>query len=353
MNVIERSYTVCTRCFTFNQESYILDALNGFVSQNTSFPVVSVIVDDASTDNGPKVILDFFNENFDIQDPLVAYQEEIEYGTVFFAQHKINRNCFFAILFLKQNHYSQKKSKLPYLSRWIDEVPYVALCEGDDYWTDPLKLQKQVDYLETHPDCMLCVHAADWKTGESIYSRGCQETVPKDYSVDELILCGGLYFATASFVYRTELSKDWPEWRRKANVGDFPLQILAGLHGGVHYLPDKMCVYRYQSEGSWTSNLRNNEVHIAFHKNKVEWMTLLDEATGHRYQRAIYDQLFSHINALFNLREISYREYSQAFRKSSQKHDGRLIKAFLRYYLEPAYRFLQRFKRSFQPKSLQ
>jgi glycosyltransferase involved in cell wall biosynthesis len=344
-------FRVCVRSYTYNHSLFIEDALNGFVSQKTDFPFVVTIIDDASTDDTCRIITSFVDRCFNTNDETVASREEKEYGTVLFAQHRENLNCFFSVILLKENHYRQKKSKLPYVSRWIDEVPYIALCEGDDYWTDPLKLQKQVDYLDAHPDCMLCVHAADWKTGERIYPRGCQETVPKEYSIDELILCGGLYFATASFVCRTELSKDWPEWRSKAGVGDFPLQILAGIRGGVHYLPDKMCVYRYRSEGSWTSNLRNNEVHIAFHKNKVAWMKLLDEATGHRYQRAIYDQLFSHINALFNLREISYREYSQAFRKSSQKHDGRLMKAFLRYYLEPVYSFLQRIKKSFLPKS--
>lgn len=346
----EYKYLVATRCLTFAHASYIEDTLRGFVMQETTFPAVFLIMDDASTDGEQDILRRWAESN------LIAMEGrdlwcQYSYGDV--AEGKLKgKPCFtFLIILLSENHYRLHKSKEPYLTAWLNAAKYHAICEGDDYWTDPLKLQKQVDYLEVHPDCMLCVHAADWRTDERIYPRGCQEAVPMDYSVDELILCGGLYFATASFVCRTELSKDWPEWRQKASVRDFPLQILAGLRGGVHYLPDRMCVYRYRSEGSWTSNLRNNEIHIAFHKNKVAWMTLLDEATGHRYQRAIYDQLFSHVNALFNLHEISYREYSQAFRKSSQKHDGRLLKAFLRYYLEPVYSFLQRIKKSFQPKS--
>ena len=64
---------------------------------------------------------------------------------------------YFAVVYLKENHYSQKKSKAPYLTEWED-TKYIALCEGDDYWTDPLKLQKQVDFLERHPDYSLCCH---------------------------------------------------------------------------------------------------------------------------------------------------------------------------------------------------
>lgn len=330
-------FKVCVRSYTYNHSQYIGDALNGFVKQKTDFPFVVSIIDDASTDNTRQIITSFVNDFFNTDDDAVSSREEKDFGTVLFAQHRENLNCFISVTLLKENHYSQKKSKLPYLSRWIDEVPYVALCEGDDYWTDPRKLQKQVDYLEAHPDCMLCVHAADWKTGESIYSHGCQETVPKDYTVNELILCGGLYFATASFVCRTELSRDWPEWRRKAGVGDFPLQILAGLHGKVHYLPDKMCVYRYRSEGSWSSSILKKDVHSAFHKNKIEWMKMLDEATGHKYQKAIYDQLYWPYYSLYSLHEIGFLEYARAILKSSRRGKGKVMKDFLRFNLRPIY----------------
>ena len=327
---------------TYNQESYILDALNGFVMQETSFPVVSVIVDDASTDNEPQVILDYFNEHFEVNDSSVAYQEETDYGKIYYAQHKANKNCYFAIVLLKENHYSQKKSKAPYISQWTDNSKYIALCEGDDYWTDPHKLQRQVDYMIAHPDCMMCVHASNWETNNDIYPAGCQEPSQIDFSINELIRCGGLYFATASFLYKTKLKADWPEWRRIANVGDFPLQILAGLRGGVHYLPDNMCIYRYQSNGSWSKNAIKREANIAFQKNKIEWMTLLDKNTEHKYQKAIYDQLFQHYNSLYNLGIIGFWEYAKAVHKSGKKRYGRLFKDSIRIELTPLYNLLTR-----------
>lgn len=149
---------VCIRCATFNHSRFIEDALNGFVMQETDFPFVAAIVDDASTDGESQVLRDYYYRCFDNENSTVAYKEETEYGTILYAQHKVNKNCHFAIVLLKENHFSQKKSKLPYYSRWSDDVPYIALCEGDDYWTDPLKLQKQVNYLENHSNVIVCSH---------------------------------------------------------------------------------------------------------------------------------------------------------------------------------------------------
>ena len=146
------------RCSTYNQSAYITDAMNGFVMQQTSFPYVCAIIDDASTDGEQEVIRKYLVDYFEMTDNSVAYQKEMDYGSVLFARHKTNRNCYFAVTFLKENHYSQKKTKLPYLKEWLDNVKYVALCEGDDYWTDPLKLQKQVSFLEKHSDYSLCCH---------------------------------------------------------------------------------------------------------------------------------------------------------------------------------------------------
>lgn len=329
---------------TYNHSLYIIDAMNGFVMQQTNFPFVCTIVDDASTDGEPEVIKRYLKDNLDWEDTSVAYEDKREYGQVFFARHKTNRNCFFAVVLLKENQFSQNKSKAPFFEEWAD-TKYVAICEGDDYWTDSLKLQKQVDYLEANPDCTLTVHAANWLSEGRIFPYGCQEPSPKDYSTEELILCGGYFFATASFVFRRELLLNLPEWRRKARVGDYPLQIQAGLLGRVHYLPDIMCVYRYMHEGSWSHDRLRKEKKMSSHKNMIEWMTLLDEATGHRYQHAIYEMLFPPYNALFNNREVGFWEYVKVVGRMKPKRYGRLLKDALRMYLTPVYSFLTRWKK--------
>lgn len=331
-----REFLLRVVCKTYNHAAYIKDALNGFVMQQTTFPYVCVIFDDASTDGEQEVIRAYLSDQFDFDED-GAYSEDTDFGHISYVRHKTNRNCYFVVVYLKENHYSQKKSKYSYISAWRG-VKYAALCEGDDFWTDPLKLQKQVDYLESHPECMLTVHSANWKTGDDIYPGGCQDSFPKDYSLEELIRCGGYFFATASFVYKAKLTVDWPEWRKIASVGDYPLQILSGLRGDVHYLPDNMCVYRYQNEGSWSQNQHNKEANEAFQKKKIEWMTLLDEETGHRYQKAIYDQLVQHFNSLFHLREISFWDYAKAVFKSGEKDYWHLMKDYYRVCLKPIFK---------------
>ena len=321
-----------------------MDALNGFVAQETNFPFVSVIVDDASTDNEPQVLRDYFSANFNTADSSVAYQEETDYGTVLYAQHKTNKNCFFAIVLLKENHYSQKKSKLPYLSRWINYAKYIALCEGDDYWTRPFKLQKQVDYLELHQECIMCAHMAYWSVDGRMEIRGCKTREERDLSIDEVVRNGGFYLATASLVFRPELDRIMPAWRQcaiKNHIGDFPLQILAGLQGSIHFFPVSMCVYRYRSNNdSWSANQLKLENRIAFQKNKIEWMKLLDKETNCIYQKAIYSHLFKYYNSLFNLREISLLDYAIAGYKSGQKKFKRIFNDFLRVKITPIYNLL-------------
>lgn len=338
-------FTVCVKCMTYNHASFIVDAMNGFTMQQTNFPYVCVIVDDASTDGEPQIIRDYYYQFFNHKDSEVAFQKETEYGTILFAQHEENKNCFFAIVLLKENHHSQKRSKLPYCSRWSDSAEYIALCEGDDYWTDFNKLNKQFDHMQNHPNCTLCVHSAEWQTDECVYPGGCQEVESKDYAVEDLIYCGGLFFATASFFYRANLDAVWPKWRLLAKVGDFPLQILSGLRGNVHYLPDKMCVYRYQSGGSWTFNQQNRDSSVAFQKNKIQWMTLLNEETNHVYQKAVFDQLFQHFHSLYIHGEISLGDYLKATYRSRRRRFGRVLKDYLRVELSPIYHLLAQSKK--------
>lgn len=162
MNEIEKyNWMVCVRCMTFNHAPYIVDAMNGFTMQETTFPFVCCIVDDASTDGEQEVIKNYLAENFDLDDKLVVRNDDTEDYVLIFSQHKTNRNCFFAIYFLKYNHWGTKISKarkLIYISEWHEKAKYIAVCEGDDYWIASEKLQKQVVFLENNPDFVICTH---------------------------------------------------------------------------------------------------------------------------------------------------------------------------------------------------
>lgn len=151
-------FPVYVNCMTYNHAHFIEDTMNGFCMQETCFPFLCVIVDDASQDGEAGVIRDFFNSHFDVIDNDGQNPNETEHYEMLLGRHQKNNNCYFSIFLLKYNHY-QKKAKEPYFQDLIRNCKYVANCEGDDYWTDPRKLQKQYNILEDNKKCML-VHSA-------------------------------------------------------------------------------------------------------------------------------------------------------------------------------------------------
>lgn len=155
MNLDQFKFSVCVRCVTYNHSPYIKDAMDGFCIQETSFPYVCVIIDDASTDGEQEIINRYLEDNFDLNDNTTFRIVENDAFLMTFARHKKNENCFFAVYLLKFNHHrdpQKKHLKTKYISEWSNNVNYIAFCEGDDYWIDSLKLQKQVNFLEGHPD---------------------------------------------------------------------------------------------------------------------------------------------------------------------------------------------------------
>lgn len=246
-------YTVCTRCFTYNQGEFILDTLRGFVTQETDFPVVSVIVDDASTDSAPQIILDFFRRNFNIQDSAIAYQENNDYGEVLYAQHKDNKNCFFAILLLKENHYSRNISKIPYLSRWVDRSKYIAMCEGDDFWTDPMKLKTQVDFLDRNRNYSLCCHRYKIynqisDTWENDYVKSWFDVHPEGFSFSRTDNLKTWITKTMTLMYRREWvdEKEMQKFRYRC---DEHLNYLLLSRGPGYCFPFVGAVYRRTDTG--------------------------------------------------------------------------------------------------------
>ena len=146
---------------TYNQSGYIVDAMNGICMQQTNFAYVGIIMDDASTDGEQEVILKYLEDHFDIDATEYVNKEETDDYTMLFARHKENTNCYFAVFFLKYNHYSDRKMrdrKMSYLSKWETNVKYIAFCEGDDYWTDSHKLKRQVDFLDSNIEFVICSH---------------------------------------------------------------------------------------------------------------------------------------------------------------------------------------------------
>ena len=176
------SVFVCIHCKTFNHERYIERALQGFVMQKTTFPFVAVVIDDCSTDKTAQIVRDYGNR----------------YPSI------IKAVC------LEENFYSQNKSTGRFFEPSDKDAKYIAICEGDDYWTDPFKLQKQIDYLETHPDIGLCYtdYTRVNKDFQVISSACFQNGMKRPESFEEHLLLQG-YIAPMTWVYRKETRREF------------------------------------------------------------------------------------------------------------------------------------------------
>ena len=301
-------YLLRTHCAVFNHESYILDALKGFTMQQTSFPVVYTILDDASTDRSPELLRQFVAESFDLGDHAFGYDRETKYGHVTFARHKTNANCFFAVVYLKENHYSQKKSKVPYLKEWMD-TKYVALCEGDDYWTDPLKLQKQVDFLETHKEYSMCfTNCLVEKNGKR---RPGIVAIWDTYSIEDMLLHNSLDMKkrgdlvvspghTSTIVYRMP-SEPLPSWISKCFIGDEPRFIALSRYGKAKFINETTSVYR-QNVGVSSKDFSFEKDNV----NRVKMYQIIDKGLDFQYHRLISSKIIARYYK--KLTRIAWRE---------------------------------------------
>lgn len=280
---------VSIQCITYNQSKYIQKALDGFVIQQTGFPFVCCIIDDFSNDGEQEMILNYFRVNFDLLEEDVYQFDETDDYKRFFARHLINRNCYFLVINLKYNHYSIKKPKTPYYAEFNHLAKYIALCEGDDYWVDPLKLQKQFDFMEAHPHHSLC-----FCNNIKLYPDGRQEMLPRYPSdqevcpIEDLIIKGGGAMSTHTIFYRQDLYVPYLLWAKGCPVGDLPMMLSLAAKGLVGFLSDVVGVHRYQVPGSWT-------LRMASDRNKVKIVTYsiinmyrqFDKWTDYNYHKVV------------------------------------------------------------------
>ena len=249
-------------CDTYNHAPYVRDALDGFLAQETSFPFEIIVHDDASTDGTAEI--------------LRAYERE----------HPELFHC----VFRTENIYSRDPKILEHYVFPLARGKYIAICEGDDYWTNPRKLQTQIDYMEAHPECTLCVTCAEMVNPEQghigwvkPYETDC------DIPMDALIRGGGGIVATASIVTRTHLAQNRAPFCDMADVDDAVLQLWFGANGTTHYFAEPMCAYRYEVPGSWTKTFfeSNREARIRHHEGMIRALNAFDEMFEGKWHDAV------------------------------------------------------------------
>lgn len=261
-------FLVCVRCLTYNHSQYIQKTMDGFAMQQTNFPFVCVIVDDASTDGEQEYIENYLNDFFNLDDISVVEIEESDCYRKIFAQHKINSNCFFKVFLLKYNHYQVGKDKSSYFSNLTDQVKYFAICEGDDYWIDPQKLQKQVGFMETNPSYSLIHTHFLYKNNTSINNdevllerMKSYETL-KDADIIFGILDSNRYrIQTCTVLYRKSFYDRIVSFLQSETglfmMGDTQLWVRLLSVGKVKYLQDVTSVYRIvEGSASHSSSLK-------------------------------------------------------------------------------------------------
>ncbi len=250
-------------CTTYNHEPFIADALESFLMQETSFPFEVIVFDDASTDGTAAIVEKYANANPDIIKPIL----------------------------MKENLYSRKISKLPYYEE-ASKGKYIAFCEGDDYWTDHLKLQKQVDYMESNPKCTLCIHNSDLytvSTGEVKHHTFFKES--KIIPTEDVILGGGGFCDTNTIMTTRELFFHRPDYFSIMSI-DYVLQIYLASQGETYCFKDYMSAYRTGVPGSWTQRMGGRskaalEKRIAHTKVGFDMMCAFDEATEYKFHDAV------------------------------------------------------------------
>ena len=247
-------FKVYVWCNTFNQASYIRDTMDGFCIQQTNFPFVCMIMDDASTDGEPEVIKQYLNDHFDTE-----WTKETDDYHLTLARHQKNRNCYFAVYLLKYNHYTIKKLRLIYYKELTDEIDYVAICEGDDYWTDAHKLQKQADALDANPQATLVYTNFQVIDGEGKpVSRPRIKQFPgRSHSGDNLptLLRYGNYVMTLTTMYRYKVFESESLINCPVRM-DFNTTMSAALMGDFVWLPEQTACYRSLENGMIVSHKR-------------------------------------------------------------------------------------------------
>ena len=243
---ITTSFKVLVRCFTYNQSQYIEDALNGFAMQQTNFPFVCLVMDDCSTDGEQEVIKAYLDRECDMSK---AEFFEDDTTTTTLVPHRTNVNCTFAAYLLKKNLHKVKGAKMAYVTPWREHCEYEALCEGDDYWIDPLKLQKQVNFLEKNPECGFCYTDVYTCNAEGVINKSCllKERIPPKTFEEQLI--SSSYMAPLTWMYRQELVTCF-ESNKLFTDGTFAMSLEFFQHTCPFFMDDVTGVYRVHDSGA-------------------------------------------------------------------------------------------------------
>lgn len=215
---------VSINCLAYNHGKFIREALESFVMQKTTFRFEAIVHDDASTDGTVEIIKEYAKRYPSIIKPI----------------------------FENENQFSKKDGSLERIMSEACKGKYIAFCEGDDYWTDPYKLQKQVDFLETHLDYVMCSHLYREYVDDEKYI--CPYVKPSfsenSFSLYDYIK--GKWFAHPLTVVYRKSAFDIEEYLKYGMFYDVTLFYSLLKKGKCWLMPEIMGVYRIHNGGIWS-----------------------------------------------------------------------------------------------------
>jgi glycosyltransferase involved in cell wall biosynthesis len=284
---------VSISCITYNHAKYIRDALKGFLIQKTTFPIEILIHDDASTDGTTEIIKEYEKKYPDIIKPM--YETE--------------------------NQWNKGKKGSAVFNFPRAEGKYIALCEGDDYWTDPYKLQKQVDFLEANEESgMVYTKVRYFYHSKNKYAR--KSWGGPATTFDQLII--GNQIPTPTAVFRKDLIHRFMEnihpelhaWEMR----DYPMWVYFALKSKIHFMNEETAVYRVLDESiSHSQDLKKRESFIRSCYAMKQFM--LEYANVKYAKRELEDRMLSSlaINALLMKNQRLAKSYIAQIKKLTLK----------------------------------
>ncbi|MBS6956088.1 MAG: glycosyltransferase [Enterocloster asparagiformis] len=297
-------------CVTFNHVNYIRKALDSFLMQKTDFAFEILVHDDASTDGTGEIIREYAEKYPDQVRPLIQTENQYSQGI---------DNISGAF------NFPRARGK------------YIFMCDGDDYFLSPDKLQRQVDYMEAHPDCALCIHSARIDLVGKALTEGQMRPYRQSRVIPpEEIIDKSSGYAMSSMAFPARLVKILPDYYVDCPVGDTPLQLMAAAEGYGYYMDEPMSAYRVGVAGSWTVEGQSGDYEgkqNAYYRRMKRTYEQFDRATGGRFHQAA--------------ESAALRTYYHTM-VNTKKFDEVFNPEYRRYYKEltPRTRFFLRFERS-------
>jgi glycosyltransferase involved in cell wall biosynthesis len=286
---------------TYNQEEYIAQALDSVLMQEVDFDYEIVIGEDFSTDGTRGIVLDYQRR----------HPEKIR-------------------LLLAEKNLGMIRN----LVQTYDacEGEYVAILEGDDYWTSSAKLQKQAKFLDENRGTALCFHTTNCFYDDGSAPSYLFPAEQKEFSTIEDLLEKN-YIQTCSVMFRNRLFGKFPDWFFASVLGDYPLHLLNAGHGGIGYINEVMAAYRIHSAGVWSMQMEKN-----FVKNVlagIEMYSNLDTYFHKQYHSIIKRKLYEHELALYkwHLKKKNYGSCSRQAIKIMTRYPGLLVSQKVKYEL--------------------